>query len=468
MADKMPHPFEGGNYCKRSRIDIFFFLMILALPFQGQGIEIGLPFTISLIFGILFLITHFSYLKPTKFDKQDILFFIFISFSGLSLAYNLILQPPSSIGEGLSASVLRGAIHLLRFVYLFFFYKTLKRFFIYSKRNIYKLYRRLFLVGLIPAVYGTYQLVGIQMNWPLLNINNLHYAGNLPFFVTNDIKIPRVFATFGEPKGYGMFLLMMIPLLLSYLLAYQRRGNCLGFRQKWQLSTFRWLLVLVLATHFFLSLSKGALLTLVIGSTMLFFLFGERFILVILFIGFMGNIIINKISVGLFLEEISETFMRYVGINTLPTGAGILNFIKAFDVACTRPLFGLGPGGFAFYVAEHGLKFVQSQLQGATSFASYLLANTGFVGTALFLIMLGSHIGLGFRSIRHLTTYQMRNTSLHILISFSIVSLVMVAILFMIQSGLNELYLWILLALISALSRCAKGESNMAFDKEKS
>lgn len=436
---------------EKSGGDVFFLLMILTLPFQGQGIYIGsVALSVNFIFAIFFVVTHINYVRLLDFDIHDLLFYLFLIFSGLSLLHNYVfgLTQTTSIESGLLGSVARGLIHIFRFLFIFLLYKSIKGYLsAHLERRVRQLYKTLFLAAAIPAIYGTYQMIGLSRGWPFVNINNIHKVGILSVSFPKTLHIYRVFATFGEPKGYGAFLVSVIPLLVGFLLSRQTQGSSIRYGRHYLLFGLQWILIIVLVSHLFLTVSRGAYLSLVIGLGLLFILGPGLQLVPFLLAGALIALAWMKVPIEVFMENIIVSYLRYLGIDTVVVGPELLNFRLAWDVALAHPVFGLGLGNFAFYVASRGIRFVQSDIQGATNFASYLLANTGLVGSFLFIFFLGSHLSRSFIILRKTKAYRRTQTSM----IFVLVSMIMAFAEFVMVGSLNDLLPWIVLALAVVL-----------------
>lgn len=439
--------------------DLAFLLMIITLPLQGQGIDIGISISISFVFGILFVILNLRYLHLPQLDPIELSLYGFTLFLGISLLYTIISGRSSDLGMSLRGSALRGLIHWFRFIFLFLYYDVLIAYFNDNfEQRFGALIHGITIPSWFAVFFGSYQLIGSSRGWPFVNINNLHYAGQLAFCVLSGKQLFRVFATFGEPRGYGLFLVMVIPLLLCSIVL-ERNGPD---RHKAS-SRSKWILVTLLLWHLFATVSIAAYLLSIMGILVYLTLSRIRFrlLLRLLLVLTVIGVVIRawfQISIVDFVTELNPFLTTPTTFQVVTESSGTLarllyNIRVAWDIMLENPVFGLGPGGMAGYVQQHGLVFVRSDLQGATNFVSYLLANTGAIGTLFFLLVVVMHIRQGWLALKD---WQFVGQNAEIL-KLVFIGMLMAIGGLMIVGTQGDFYVWIMFALTASLARHLSG-----------
>ena len=103
---------------------------------------------------------------------------------------------------------------------------------------------------------------------------------------------------------------------------------------------------------------------------------------------------------GQSLVAYTQTLIELQDISKLEKHSKFRTFFQAVDIANERPLLGLGPGGFASYVAYYGLPARPRAIQGPTSVVSYLMANSGWLGLLVFVLFFLCHALDALRLLR--------------------------------------------------------------------
>lgn len=431
-------------------LGLLFFSFILT----GQGLTLPTNDTISFSFllgtaSLLILLPR--YLDFSTLDIPDTLFISFLLLLILSSLANLFSHSPTPRQSGLLVfGSLRPLIHTSRFLLLFLFYKTTK---VYLQRTPHPLVRlRPYVIttAVFLALYGTYQYFASLHQLPFATLNTIHKPGLLSFEAG---AVPRLFATFGEPKGYGIFLLFFVPLLIAYSSTSKHQALYTS-------------LLMILLTHAIFTFSESTYFAILAGTVALFLLFFLRTSTTRTTLSrrTQPSHSLPSPLILLALAALVASFFVPVGDNTVAgqfstiltgdyapsstVGQTVRQLDRAWSLALDRPLLGHGPGAFFTEAREQGWVNFRNQIIGPKSLLAYLLANTGLLGTITALAFLLTPI---FQAI----AFQLRSPapSAHRAFhAFVLYGAIMVTIQLLIQSGLNEIFLWFNYALLAAMN----------------
>lgn len=462
MAQSVHYSNMGREQAKRPVL--LFALLILSLPFQATAaVDFGITITIYLVLGLVFTLKYHRFANLLRIDKFDVSIFLFLLWASLSLLYNTMAHPEvmEGAGSGLRGSALRGVMHLLRFGFLWVFYKTLRNYLLQNPSELRRFFKLLVIVGTFLGIYGGYQLIGQQFYWPFINLKTIHSPFQaLPVMTIPDIgNIYRVFGTFAEPLNYANFLLVLIPLLFAYYLI-QRSKQDSGFSQNTRAA--RWwlgLLLGLLLVNFFLTFSRGAYLSFAVGVGFLAVVTNIKGILrygkYALSIGVPVILLLYTFTTFYAIPpgKIMQFFVSsYFNSEDLSRADRLQKLAQGLQIFQTEPIFGVGLGNDAYYQAEAARENPRSGvILSSISFVGYLLANTGFVGFTLFMLFLLGHILESLKSMSRVK----KSSPTYTFLLFSTVAIVMTFSQMATFEGAFELYVWVLLALNWVFNRLA-------------
>lgn len=253
-----------------------------------------------------------------------------------------------------------------------------------------------FLVGVLMALFGLMQYISYTVfhSSALVGIESTNEAFSLRtnFFIVGKERVFRTSAVFSEPSYFGFFL---IPLLVKSVVAYYE-GLYFGSRSTHVLMILTFLLALL--SNF----SFTGILTLV-GLAFLFGIVYSRKApkvalgIGLITIGFVAALVLSPIG-GVFLTR----FENIIRGQDLSTVARVLSAYLGFVVFLDNPLFGVGPGGFAFLYAKMGILVGRNQMHTPLNAWFSILTDVGIVGFVPFCALLWSILRRAIRNLnRH-------------------------------------------------------------------
>jgi len=438
---------------------IGFLILVLSIPFEGQGWDVGITLNLALLGGIIFVLFSPRLILRHKLDHSDHLFAGFILVALLSILVNAFFPMPSEVPGSvrLRWSPARPFIHLSRFVLLFLLYIAAKEYLVVHRNGIARFYRYFHVIALFTLGYGTYQLIGGFMGWPLLSLNNLHDAGHvyrIRFFPKDMV---RVFATFWEPKYYGQFLLAATFLLAGSYLSRRHRYSCPVLSSLRRPALIEFIVIVGLIFHLMLSFSRASFIIFV-PMLALAGILQRRFsnVFSIAFLWVLAIWVVLGVVVG---ENLGSGIQTIVWSYT--SERGTLNFYivrtrAVVEGILARPILGYGLGALEFYTSSlvHQLPaWAKTEFVSAPDMLSYLLSGTGVVGTLFFMLFLFSVFRRAWKRMRVMRrgSSGIRGMSTRTLLVFSFCGVLAVWMQFTVMASWNEVYVFLLLALLDAL-----------------
>ena len=253
-----------------------FLVFILTLPLEATlVIEAGFTIRPSYLL-LLFLIAFMIISQGRWFTKSslDIPIIAYLAVCGLSIVQTILVPPPQvELSEVMKyrGSDLRSIIQLL----LLIFYSLTYFFTVYfcsgSKRRLDIALKTYICMALIISAYGIYQAFAAEFNLPLKSVTNALSTGGSGYESVWG-KVPfqyyRSTATFQEPLNFGHYLLSILPFLMAFLVT--RRGYIDLNNHKWLGKFTLTLMILIMTLAIFMSRSRGAWISLVAATFVLF------------------------------------------------------------------------------------------------------------------------------------------------------------------------------------------------------
>ncbi len=275
-----------------------------------------------------------------------------------------------------------------------------------SKKILQGMVGFLFVAACLMGLIGIYQFFGDLAGLPPT------ITGLDPGYTQSVFGFPRVHAFSKEPLYYANYL--FIPLGISLALFFAKVNTTINntisnakTAQKNKLTladklTGPWLLpmIFLLLINFFLTLSRGAFIAAVPFALIFTVFYGKRiFRLRNVVLGALV-LIISLTTVVKILESVSyDALDKFIGHATLDdvlvkkqgeSGFGRLNaFSQALEAWETSPLTGIGLGNFGPYIKQYPVQKPDSGWDIVNNEYLELLAETGILGTASVLILLG-------------------------------------------------------------------------------
>jgi len=346
-------------------------LVAFFLPFEKiggvhlAGINIRISQVLAIITLLAWVIVSLERKKfVIRFPAPFVILILFLASNLVSIIFSLDINR---------------AIAVFAFTVLVFLVALLVTNLVKGSCDFEKIILALFLGAGATSLFGIYQFVGDMIGLPqTLTLLSDRYIKDVLGFA-------RVQSTAIEPLYFANFLLVPLGLMMVLIL------NRVGRIKNWFLvATF-----FISFIAFSLTFSKGGFLALgmVVLAIMLFqlrFLFRRQnlpFLLgiILLLSIFAGTIIYASGRVADFEKLVAKT----IGIIT---GASIAERLdastKAIEAVASSPFFGIGPGNFGPFFAG----FVSNPPDGGWAIVNNeyleLLAETGIIGTLLFIAFL--------------------------------------------------------------------------------
>lgn len=248
-----------------------------------------------------------------------------------------------------------------------------------------------FAIGAVVALFGLAQYLSFTIlnSDALVGFESTNEAfrtrGNL--FRLGKERVFRTSAIFSEPSFFGFFL---VPLIVKAILAYYKR---IYFGSKAVHGALIGLFILALVSNFSLT-AILSLPLLAIGAGAISFKRNPKLVVIallatgafigLLFVSPLGGILVGRLEQALEFRDLS-TLARFMNAYV-----GVLVFAD-------NPIFGVGPGGFAFLYPKVGI-FVERDLM-HTPLNAWLtfLTDVGIIGFIPFVALLWSILGRGIR-----------------------------------------------------------------------
>lgn len=294
-------------------------VFILTLPLDATLVmEVGFKVQTSYLM-LLFLLFIMLLSREVWYTKSPLDYFIFayLFAASLSIVQNIITPPPSlqlSEEMGYRASSARSIIQLALLFFLSMIYFVTVHI-CGNKRYLDIAIKTYIIVGGIVAFYGIYQAFATQYHLPLKDVTNAlksKGSGYGSSFVSLGMDRYRSQSTFGEPLGFGHYLLSLIPLTLAFG-AISRSYIDLE-KRKWMSG---WVLAFVVTLFFFalfMTRSRGAL----IG-------FGASIMVMILLLGIQN---LRSFLIYIFIALVILTIFYLIGVKYLGLNSDILQLFR--------------------------------------------------------------------------------------------------------------------------------------------
>jgi O-antigen ligase len=190
---------------------------------------------------------------------------------------------------------------------------------------------------------------------------------------------------FGQPNALGLFLALSLPLAAHRL--HVTRGAARS------LAAFS---VLAIALGLFGTFSRGAWLSVLAGTAVLFFARSGRYALRIWVVAFFGALVLDIVSGGALRDTAARTIDDWViDQRAALMLAGVLMFLD-------HPLTGVGPGGYAESLDRYGAQIPQLWDYLPTPHNAYvqMAAEAGIVGLLAFVAFLAAVLWRALRAAR--------------------------------------------------------------------
>ncbi len=370
---------------------LFYGFTLLTLSLQSAFVvDVGATIRVSYIVGVLAFVLALAAGRiqhPRRLRSLQYLIGFMVAVFVSTVLMTRADVPPIEIA-GLRGSAWRPVIQdfqMLLMVSLLYLTMNLTR----SPTELKRAQKWVIVGALFTIGYGIYEVVALARGLPYLDIRN---ALNTDFSLGyreqgisfEGFAIPRARATFMEPLNFANFTLFVMPLAFAAL------GTMRG---GWRVAA--WLALTAGAVTFLLTNSRGALIAAAAASvSLLAFVRGPRSFtrgllkaaVIVLPLLVLGAIVLMRLVPGLGLGQVVDLFSRRVSVGFDDPGRVISS--EAWAVFLAHPILGVGFGNLPFHLAVSSLD--GSILVDAPNAYLRLLAETGVVGTAFYLMFLGS------------------------------------------------------------------------------
>lgn len=438
----------GRNFAERAA-GFLVAALVVAFVFDAQGLvgPGGVRASIAMTVSYVAAISFATDLDPRRLTGSEVwlaLFVLHLAAAGLLAAFasgrSWSLRPEHVPPLGAP----RHVYHAGRWFVIVIFVVAVRQVLTRCPKLLRRVETGMWWAAAIVGIFGTYQLVGYYLGWPFTNINNLHKVGQHPLVGGT---VLRMFATFAEPKIYGIFLVFLIPSLVGYVVS---RGPS-GVGGLWKRA-----LVVLLCGHFLMTFSMGSYLAVLIVSG-----------LGIVVLRPWSHPPLRRLAVGLAVvlmaagtalggeihDVASQTWNRLSVITSLDfayqstAGITFVQLERAFKLALDNPLFGMGPGGFYEQAVAEGWRNWRGQIIGPKSHVAYLLASGGLLSVVLFYLYPLTLLSQAVKILRHSAANQ---SPFATRLRFHLVAGAAVTTQMAVQGGVNRMFVWFLYALIAA------------------
>jgi len=399
-----------------------YLIFIISLPLTATFV-IDIGFTIKPSF-ILLLLLIFVMLASREIwysrSPLDNAVLIFLGVCALSITQTIIYPPPYI--EFVGAMRYRGTWFrsIIQLALLCFF--TLSYFFTVhicgnDRKRLNTTLKVYIVVAIIVSSYGIYQAFATHFDLPLKNVTNAMKTGGMGHggvFADVPFRDYRSQSTFGEPLGFGEYILSVLPFLMAF-------GSVTGYyidleRRSWGTKISLSLIICLLFIAMFMSRSRGPLAGFTASIFVMIILLRHRHLprfiscfiipLIILsvfyslgtkFLGLSGDIL-EVLRFRTFFIGAEET----EGIGDLLIAKGGPKTYAYFHLTpmmfVKHPVLGVGIGNSPLHLAAIlGVRTVIPILYGLWC---NILVETGVLGFAAFLWLVFTYYRVMIRTLR--------------------------------------------------------------------
>lgn len=258
-----------------------FQLFILTLPLDATLVmEVG--FRVQTAYLMLLFLLFIMLLSREVWHTKSPLDYAIVAYlliASLSLMQSIISPPPElklSAEMGFRTSSFRSLIQLALLIFLSLIYFVTVHI-CNDKKHLDIAIKTYIVIGGIIAFYGIYQAFASQFNLPLKDVTNALRTGGKGYgslFTAMELGRFRSQATFGEPLGFGHYLLSLLPFTLAFG-AITRSYIDLEKRQ-WMTGRVLALVITLFFFAMFMTRSRGALIGLGASIMILILLLGMQ------------------------------------------------------------------------------------------------------------------------------------------------------------------------------------------------
>ena len=420
------------------------FLLIVALPFERlltfdlAGYTVKISYIVALVFLIVsfFQLTKRDLSQPVETEEL----FLF-SFVILALASTFW-----SIDQGRSVIIST----LFLFMALLFFFLRRK-----INQNIVEKSKIIFIwLGVLTSLFALWQFFG----------DSLHLSAYIylrPQYQSGVFGFPRVQSTFLEPLYFANFLLIPLFFNLYQILhgsnaqfvipakaGIQNSGSRIksGMTEIKKRGWVYYLTLLIIGTAFFLTLSRGAFIALIVGLFVIlgFIIFRRRDLIRKFLYGtlvLVGSLTLATISIYAVANRTGiEKYFGHAAVSDIATGESVLDRKYTMDMAFNQFLshpFGIGAGAFGA-LPEFSSSIQSEGYQTVNNLYLEVLVEEGFLG----LILLAIFFILYLRSLLQ----ESIKGKVWSIMGVGLVAAFLVQYLFF--STLYIIYIWVVLAIL--------------------
>lgn len=402
-----------------------FLLFVVSLPMMAT-LVIDIGFTIMPSYMLLILLIVIMLVSRDFWYTRsplDYSIFAFLGVCTLSLIQNVLAPPP--VIDFFGTMKYRG-VWFRSILQLFLLYFSSLTFFLTThlcsnKKSVDSALKTYFITAIIISFYGVYQGFASHFGLPLSNITNaLRSSGWGHEGIYRGIEIDfsqyRSQATFGEPLGFGHYILSILPIPLAAGAITKGYFDLEG--RKWMSGKTLALVILLFLFAMFMTRSRGAMVSLIAPLIGLLILLGMKNIPRLLGYMFMSvAIIAGFYFISIKYLGVSSDILRvlrfrppealsdYSSIEFMmnPNSQRYEFYFQLVPTLISRyPFLGVGIGNFSLHAAS---LFDTRILIAPTSLWGSVLLETGIFGFIVFCWMVFT-----FYKVMIQTLWKVRNT----------------------------------------------------------
>jgi hypothetical protein len=411
-----------------------FLIFVLTLPLDAAlafevGFKIQTTYIILLVLMFFMLASRGFWYSKSPLDPAVFAFLVICSISTIQT----ITDPPPNISGVIELEetmryrwawyrtiIQIGLVYFFAIPYFFTVYICSK-----NKRNLDVVLKVYIVMAVIVALYGIYQPFAAYFNLPLESVVTALKTGGHGYgglYSGSNINIYRSQSTFGEPLGFGHYLLTVLPLVLAF--GVITKGYVDLRMKKWMNGAVLSLISVILFLALFLTRSRGAMVGLSVAIFSMIILLRKKYtpklllvlaIPIVFLIAFysiytktlgLNEDILDMLRIGESDEEIDELYSGPMAKLMLPLtrigfhpysqrGNFYLNLIP--HLLSKHPILGVGIGNFSAHASA--LLGKQDKFISPTGLWGNVLAETGILGFGVFCWLIISYYRIMIRTL---------------------------------------------------------------------
>ncbi|MER3524975.1 MAG: hypothetical protein C4326_13230 [Ignavibacteria bacterium] len=353
---------------------------VIAAPFFVFSVVTGRDTFSNWVVGLMFVVMCLDVIQmrgSIAWDKSLSLLLIVLFVYGISTI--VTLSQDSNLVWAYRTPAQRALGVTLRILIVVFTYMVFIHYLAIIDRDLYKKILHLQIsIGVVLALLGLFQSIAHAVTNSVIRLEptNEAFALRSNIFRIGKEQVFRASSAFSEPSYFGFFL---VPVAVKAALTFRNRLYLFDSRQA-HLATSMILLVALIANFSLTAL--GVLGFLITVSVVLSVRKSPRLAGATALVGILTLVAMALSPLGeLFVSRIS----RAVELRDLSTLARLFSGYVGIQVFIENPLFGVGPGGFAFHYARLGILVDPGQMHTPLNVWISILTDVGLLGFLPFI-----------------------------------------------------------------------------------